>query len=194
MSDDNVFVNAFERLRLAHLTFRRAEPEEVRELEAMRLEVLKVQATVPSPADSESVAAIQLRVMERAFYVLRLMHFANAPDNHGWMNQFRAWGADARFNEHYDVLKRTLTPHFRTFYEAYVRRRPYTMEQRPIHHPWQKQLGDDGEGLFMDTGRTPSVPSGAAGVDDSKGRAGADQTYEQSSSTPGDDGSSVPNE
>ena len=198
--DDRVLRDAFERLRLGHLTFRRAEPEEVREIEAMRLDVLKIEATVPSPAGSRAVAAIQLRLMERAFYVLRLVHFANAPENHGWMNTFREWSLGPQFNAHYQKLKYTLSPEFRSFYEDHIRDYHEMMDEHPIHHPWHKKPGDRGLGVFMDTGRTEprvvpaSSRSGADGIDDAKGHAGRDRSFESpSGGAGGDSGPSVPN-
>jgi hypothetical protein len=162
------------------------------------MDILKVQAS--SVANAEALIAMQLRLMERAFYVLRLDHFANAPENHGWMNLFRTWSCQKEFVTHYHVLRRTLTPGFRSFFEAYIDGYAETMDTRPIHHPWQRTAGDRGVGLFMDTGRTepmavpPSTRPGADGITDAKGRAGVDQTFEKSSGgTSSDGGSSIPN-
>lgn len=200
MADDRVLIDALETLRLRHLMFRRAEPAEMREIEAMRMDILKVQAASSSAADSLAVVGMQLRLMERTFYVLRLVHFANAPENHGWMNLFREWGRDPQFNTHYEALRHTLSPQFVAFYDTYLCRYAETMEKRPIHHPWQPRPGDRGVGVFMDTGRTEPlvVPAsdrpGADGIDDAKGRAGVDQTYEEKSGgTPGDSGPALPN-
>ena len=201
MADDKPLVDAFESLRLKHLMFRRAEPAEMREIEAMRMEVLKVQAASSSAPGSLAVAGMQLRLMERTFHVLRLVHFANAPENHGWMNLFREWGRDPRFNAQYEALRHTLSPQFVAFYDTYLCRYVETMEKRPIRHPWlPRRPGDRGVGIFMDTGRTEPllVPAsdrpGADGIDDAKGHAGADQAYEEpSGGTPGDSGPPVPN-
>jgi hypothetical protein len=206
-------VNVFERLRIRHLAFRRAEPEEIRELEAMRLEILKTESVQSTPAYAlPGVAAVaqppaprplvemKFRLMERAFNILQLNHFANAPENHGWMNLFRQWSAAAEARAMYDELKTTLSPAFRQFYENYIYDCPEKMEEQPIHHPWHRQEGRRGSGLFMDTGRTEPgiVPAGArtgeGGVSDAKGRAGRDQDYEKSAdSDPSAAGGSGPN-
>lgn len=219
------FLRAFEQLRIAHLAFRRAEPEEIRELEAMRLEILKTEAAhgVPrstieaahvatSPYPLQGVVAahqdptggaiveMKFRLMERAFAILQLNHFANAPENHGWMNLFRQWSASSETKAAYESLKNTLSPSFREFYENYIYACPERMEDNPIHHPWHGREGRPGTGLFMDTGRTEprTMPArtraGEGGVTDAKGHGGRDQTYETSSdSDPNASGGAPPN-
>jgi hypothetical protein len=200
MSKD-LLIKAFERLRLNHLTFRRAGPDEMREIEAMRFEVHKMLAAAESLFVPMAVVATQLRLMERAFYVLRLGQYANAPENCGWMNLFREWGRDSHFNTSYGTLKQTLSPDFRTFYDTYICDYKESIDQHPIRHPWHsKQEGDRGVGLFMDIGRTepPVVPAatrpGADGVDNTKGRTGADPKSADAGTATSSEGSApVPN-
>jgi hypothetical protein len=203
MSDDadRTFQEAFERLRLRHLAFRRAEPDEIREIEAMRLDVLRAEGALDLAKEAEGrhFSHLRLRLMERAYYVLRLEYFANARENLGWMNLFRAWGRSGQFNADYEALRLTLSPQFRAFYETYVAQYRDHMAQRPVHHPWLRRPDDRGAGFFMDTGRTEpgayraGPRAGAGGVDDAKGRSGVDQGYEGSGGKAGDGGSSAPN-
>lgn len=201
---DRVLFDAFERLRLTHLAFRRAEPDEMRELEAMRLEVFRLEAGLDPATDAPSsaqTAPLRLLLMERAFHVLRLDCYANALENQGWMNLFREWGRSAAFNKRYEVMKNCLSPKFRAFYDAYLCGCD-DVADRPIRHPWHPHKpGDRGPGLFMDTGRTePSARTfssrpGAGGVDDAKGQPGTDQAYETpSGDADSGDGTPVPNE
>jgi hypothetical protein len=183
---DRLFRDAFERLRLRHLAFRRAEPEEAREIEAMRLEVLRAEAdTYPSPdVGASHIAELRLRLMERAFYLLRLEYFANARENLGWMNLFRDWSGRKGFASHYDGLRYTLSPQFRAFYHTYIAGYDEDPEKPPVHHPWLRRSAGDVPGFFMDIGRTePDAShvrsrSGAGAVDDAKGQRGVDQGYE----------------
>lgn len=223
--DDRDLVAAFEQLRLSQSTFRRADPEEVRELEWMRFQILQAASTSErvrplmaqqsSKSGSESASesasdqpsestiahvAMQLRLMERAFYVLQLQRYANARENHGWMNLFREWGRSEEFDSIYRKLQHTLTPDLQGFYVDYVRGHA-TIEDEPIPHPWLRAETDRGSGVFMDSGCTePSMGTrktrpGAGGVVDPKGGADRDQQYEKpSSDDPHRGGSSGANE
>jgi hypothetical protein len=212
--DQDLLVQAFERLRLRHLAFRRAEPEELRELEQLRLAILQEllarpslgdyyreawqadspiasgsgQAAGPAEAEVHYVASMQLRLMERAFHLLRLNRYANAPENQGWMNLFRRWGCSPRFNAVYRAMSSTLTVEFRSFYECRVRGCRRTIEDEPIHHPWLRP--DLTRGVYMDPGLREAaaaapasghVRAGAGGVLDEKGQPGRDQPYERPS-------------
>ena len=164
---------ALEQLRIEHLPFRRAAPEALRELEGLRMlaeeqvtsdprladyyaeawTMAKTETSVPKMA-LRRVALLQLQLMERAFYLLQLQRYANAPENAGWIELFRRWGASPRFNEVFDEVGGTLTPDFRTFYVTYLRLNPpQPSATRPfIHHPWLAQPDARGRGVFMDSG------------------------------------------
>jgi len=186
--DDRLLITALERLRMNHLAFRRAAPEEMREIEALRVEVLKL----PFSNDKPDLWAVRmrLRLMERAFYVLQLTYFANAPENHGWMNLFRRWGRSPAFNKEYAEAKDTLSPLFRNFFEQYLQNYTKTIEEQPIHHPWLRPPDSRGAGIFMDSGRTEppfaehGTRSGVILVVDHKRKEGRDQTYETPSAEP----------
>lgn len=86
------------------------------------------------------VASLQAQLMEDAFYILRLDRYANAPDNHGWMNLFRRWGWSATFNQRFDELRSTFAEEFAQFYDLYLREYPATIDESPIPHPWDTEL------------------------------------------------------
>jgi hypothetical protein len=224
---------ALERLRIQHLAFRRAAPEELRELEDLRLAILDRIAAdasleeyyqeawngqLPQPVEGRPAAVTaahryvvvaQLQLMERAFYVLQLHHYANAPENSGWMNLFRQWGMSPRFNDVFDEVEASFTPEFVAFYLTYLRAslpsdhgqprvRALVRDDPPlVHHPWLRQPADRGRGIFMDSGLVEAalhdadsdidVRPGAGGIGDAKGKDGVDQVYEKPSSeaTPG---------
>jgi hypothetical protein len=79
------------------------------------------------------VVAIQLQLMEDAFYSLRLDRHANAPDNRGWMNLFRRWAASGTFRTHMRTLEKTVSRRFVSFYNHYIEG---WKEDVPIPHPW----------------------------------------------------------
>jgi hypothetical protein len=222
---------ALENLRIRHLPFRFVSTDEIRELEDLRLEIVTavtsdlhltgyyqeawlgitpLEPPGTAPAPFRPIAVRQLHLMERAFYLLQLHLFANAPQNAGWMNLFRRWGASARFNTLFDELARTLTQEFCRFYHIYIRDLPPsfsdrcaeltdqeagTKAKRPstedddaplIHHPWLRREGERGQGLFMDSGLVEaSVPAGSEGVGDESGTREAHETPADRSNPPG---------
>lgn len=199
MTDDyvNDLIRCFEELRLRQSTFRGVDPQQLGELESMRLQIL--QAAASASPNGPLVWGMKLRLMERAFYVLQLQRYANAPENHGWMNLFRQWTLDRDQAQQAPSPgeTETLSPDFRSFFQYYVRACREPMDKQPIPHPWLKTPDQPGPGVFMDSGHTepamgirPTRP-GAGGVFDPKGDA--DQRYkEPPHHEPG--GSSAPNE
>ena len=210
---------ALEKLRVEHLPFRRATPEAVRELEAMRTFVTEKVTSdpalmdyyeeawngIPVPAAPpimalRRAAVAQLQLMECVFYTLQLRHYGNAPENAGWIDLFRRWGASPSFNRVFDEVDTTLTPDFVTFYLTYLRASlPRTTSVRLwdedrareplIHHPWLQRRTDRGRGAYMDSGLVEAklefpAPSGAGGEIDPKGKPGVDQPYEVPSADP----------
>jgi hypothetical protein len=91
----------------------------------------------PTPLTAASATrhaiAMQLQLMEDAFYGLRLDRYANAPDNRGWINLFRRWGNSPTFQQHARLLKTTFSPEFIYFYDHYVEGWP---EDVHVPHPW----------------------------------------------------------
>lgn len=224
---------ALEQLRIEHLPFRRAAPEALRELEDLRTAVVeqvtsdpslvryykeawtgvKTKVAVPKMA-LRRIALLQLQLMERAFYLLQLHRYGNAPENAGWMELFRRWGASPHFNTVFDEVDSTLTPDFTAFYLTYFRTSlPHVSAGRLwdedrgreplIQHPWLEPDADRGRGAFMDSGlveaslekaslEIPNRP-GAGGQIDPKGGPEADQTYKVPSAN-SDSGASPPEE
>jgi hypothetical protein len=218
-----VMERALEILRVHHLPFRRATQDELRELEERRLALLEAVVSEPALADYydeawkgtvrpplpaeepflyRRIAVRQLQLMERAFYLLQLYRFANAPENAGWMNLLRRWGASRRFNLLFDELSRTLTPEFCRFYKLYLRDLPPPTdpacadleggdktdaeERPPIHHPWLRRRGDRGKGLFMDSGLVDvDVRAGAGSLVDQKGDENVRESHETPADSPG---------
>lgn len=133
------------------------------------------------PAETIHIAAIQLQLMEDAFYFLRLDRFANAPDNRGWMNLFRRWGGSGTFRQHVRELEATFSRQFVDFYYHYVENWPPDV---PVPHPWDLRTaavkpvhayagvtkdgidrcsayaadGKSGKGIFLDPGRVEAGP------------------------------------
>jgi hypothetical protein len=88
---------------------------------------------------SVHVAAIQLQLMEDAFYSLRLDRYANAPDNRGWMNLFRQWSASPTFRQHVDALDATFSRQFIEFYRHYIEGLDI---DEPVPHPWDLRAAE----------------------------------------------------
>jgi hypothetical protein len=93
----------------------------------------KAEPPVSPPHQVRHVAAIQLQLMEDAFYSLRLDRHANAPDNRGWMNLFRRWAASKSFQIHMKALEPTVSRRFVSFYHYYIEG---WGEDVPVPHPW----------------------------------------------------------
>ena len=138
------------------------------------------------------VIDLQVRLMQDAFYSLKLNAHGNAPDNRGWMNLFRRWGRSATFNTRFDEITSTLTMTFVAFYRDYLRNCPLPIEDAPIPHPWDQPIRRRHpvtkvplNGIYLDSGihevrrkpdgtwsgGDPATPpeSGAHGVDDVDG-------------------------
>jgi len=79
------------------------------------------------------VVAIQLQLMQEAFYSLRLDRHANARDNRGWMNLFRRWAASSTFQRFMEPLRATVSHQFLGFYDHYIEG---WKEDKPVPHPW----------------------------------------------------------
>jgi hypothetical protein len=214
---------ALERLRGQHLAFRRPEQRDESGLDELRLSVLKEVTASPSLEDYyreawaldtprtaatgttplhdvRRVAVMQIELLVRAFFLLRLQLYANAPENHGWMTLFRTWSSSSRFRLIFDELARTLPREVVAFYRVYVEGRPplaSAAQQLPIHHPWLKPAAGKGRGLYMDSGRVEAdleidVRSGSYGITDDAGIEGADKPQEVPSDRGGGDGSEGP--
>jgi hypothetical protein len=217
---------ALEELRARHLAFRRPERTDVAALEELRLEILSEVAkdkeldsyyreawglpVTPESSDPSRstdlaphrrIVAMQIELMARAFSVLQLQLFANAPENRGWMTLFRRWGNSPRFKTVFRQLAIAYAPEFRKFYELYIEdaRIPGTASgDLPIHHPWLAPKGARGRGLYMDCGRVEpevEVRPGAEGVGGAKGTDGVRTAPEQpsDSGTGGDPPGHPPN-
>ena len=103
------------------------------------------------------VVMLQAQFMEDAHYVLRLDRYANAPDNRGWMNLFRAWSRSPRFRAAFRSMRRFFTRDFNEFYDAYIGGDPAGMEtidRVPVPHPWDtRPAGREAvPGIYLDSG------------------------------------------
>ena len=220
---------ALEQLRGQHLSFRKPDKDDEARLEELRLRILHDVTALPELEDYyleawsvtgdraattldtpphlyRRVAVMQLELMVRAFYVLQLQLYANAPENHGWVTLFRSWGRSRRFNLVFAELEATLNPEFRKFYRLYLHDLPSRASSSghlPVHHPWlepdARKKGLKGRGLYMDSGRVEAeieleVRPGAGGVGDQRGREGADQPFERPSGGEPPKKGSAPNE
>jgi hypothetical protein len=204
---------ALEWLRRRHLAFRRPERADALGLEELRLEILSAVTGDPELEDyykeawshpdrlatapgveatttgvrHRRVAVMQIELMVRAFYVLQLQVFANAPENQGWMILFRSWGRSPRFNRIFREVVDTLPPEFAKFYDLYLQNLESfasLSKHLPIHHPWLTPATARGRGLYMDAGRVEAevdVRSGAEGFTDHRGSERADQPFERPS-------------
>ena len=85
---------------------------------------------------TDHLALDQLRLMEDAYYILRLDRHANAPDNRGWMNLFRRWGRAARLNKVLALYHDLFTLEFFKFYVQYLACYDETIDVHPVPHPW----------------------------------------------------------
>ncbi|MBI1872606.1 MAG: hypothetical protein HYS05_01795 [Acidobacteria bacterium] len=139
MADEYGWSDAWQDLLVLHTPFRASENENFQDLlrqlsaiEQLFLEHLSLQAYYlecmelsPGPTASPSdetvhMCAMQLQLMEDAYFSLRLDQFANAPDNRGWMNLFRRWGRSSLFQIQFLALQSTFSIQFVEFYQNYV--------------------------------------------------------------------------
>jgi hypothetical protein len=111
------------------------------------------------------VAAIQTQFMEDVYFALQLTRFANALDNRGWMNLFRAWGRSTTFNAHFDGLRHTFSKEFEEFYDLYIRDYPGPIEEYPVPHPWDSDKArEDPREAVQATARPGERPISVHGV------------------------------
>ena len=178
---------AWRQLVLIHTSFRAAEQKEYRELlDGVRAierlffdhpelgayydEWAGAPAAVhPQPAAPSSrirhVAAIQAQFMEDVYFALQLTRFANALDNRGWMNLFRAWGRSTTFNAHFNRLRHTFSQEFEEFYDLYIRDYPGPIEEYPVPHPWDSDKArEDPREAVQATARPGERPISIHGV------------------------------
>ena len=112
------------------------------------------QPAVATPeAGVRHVVAMQVQLMEDVYFVLQLARFANALDNRGWMNLFRAWGRSKTFNAVFARLRPMFSQEFIDFYDNYVRDYPGSIEDYPVPHPW------DSATLRADPRHVPAAPA-----------------------------------
>ncbi|MBI3263664.1 MAG: hypothetical protein HYZ58_11020 [Acidobacteria bacterium] len=170
MADEYGWSDAWQDLLVLHTPFRASENENFQDLlrqlsaiEQLFLEHLSLQAYYlecmelsPGPTASPSdetvhMCAMQLQLMEDAYFSLRLDQFANAPDNRGWMNLFRRWGRSSLFQIQFLALQSTFSIQFVEFYQNYVENWD-PIDDAPIPHPWDLALG--AEPHYGSAGRT----------------------------------------
>ena len=134
----------------------------------------------PEDVGVSHAAAMQIQLMEDAFWALLLDRYANSPDNRGWMNLFRRWGHSPTFRLYFDVLATTFSREFVDFCRSYVFDWPADV---PVPHPWDPEPDSDSStgkmcytgpmlegakslkgrrasGLFLDPGRREAGESG----------------------------------
>ena len=103
-----------------------------------------------------NVVMLQAQFMEDAHYVLRLDRYANAPDNRGWMNLFRAWSRSPRFRAAFESIRRYFTADFIEFYDAYIAGfEPLAEIDRDwVPHPWDgvRRGQPSLPGIYLDSG------------------------------------------
>ena len=227
IDEEDIFLmeDALEDLRARHLPFRRPEKCDECDLDELRLQILTEVTSsldfedyyheawdVPHPGSNmpttppilvRRIAVMQIELMARAFSVLELQRFGNAPENRGWMVLFRTWGRSRRFQKVFEELKATLSPDFADFYRLYLHDLPAQASQHrnmPVHHPWLRPPGARGVGFFMDSGIVEGeidveVRPATGGKTDPGGSNRPDQTFEKPSDSGESGGSqSAPNE
>jgi len=152
-------VLAWDDLRIRHSPFRAANNEQfqsltkqISDLERLFLETPtlrwyyeecmglsreqeKPTADHPTPVN---VIAMQIQMMEDAYFSLRLDQYANARDNRGWMNLFRRWGRSATFKKCFHQLKENYSNDFVAFYCDYVEEWE-SIDTHPVPHAWDVQ-------------------------------------------------------
>jgi hypothetical protein len=151
----------------------------------------------------DTVIDMQARLMQDAFYILKLGQYGNAPDNRGWMNLFRRWGRSTTFNARFNEIEETLTAGFVGFYRTYLQECVLSIDAWPIPHPWDAEarrghpnLPMQVTGVFLDSGihevgaprRSPRVGENPQQAPETGAQAvppgaGGPRDYEQSSDT-----------
>lgn len=106
----------------------------------------------PSPALLSRVCLKQIRLMEHVFLTFELRRYANAPDNRGWMNLFRAWGRSPAFQSEFKRVEDFLVWDFVEFYRAFIEGKGL-IDASPIPHPWDVQFRSGDPEVFLDPGR-----------------------------------------
>lgn len=163
--------DAWQDLLMLHAPFRASEDEDFQDLlrqlsaieqlflenpslQAYYSECMGVNNTGPKPSlsgETVHICAMQLQLMEDAYFSLRLDQCANAPDNRGWMNLFRRWGRSSFFQIQFLALQSTFSIQFVEFYQNYVENWD-PIDEAPIPHPWD--LTDGAEPHYGSAGRT----------------------------------------
>ena len=187
---------AWDDLRIRHSPFRAANNEQFQSLTKQIADLEKLFLDTPSlrwyyeacmglsnepedtagRADPVNVIAMQIQMMEDAYFSLRLDQYANARDNRGWMNLFRRWGNCRTFTQYFHRLKTNYSNDFVAFYCDYIEGWP-SIDEYPLPHAWDVQHPIDGQyahpsakicaernaaGLFQDAGRLEArEPDGA---------------------------------
>lgn len=180
---------AWDDLLIHHSPFRAANNEEFQELARLLSDLEQLVIETPSlrwyylecmglppdekvPANQEhgdpvNVIAMQIQLMEDAYFSLRLDQYANARDNRGWMNLFRRWGHSPTFRKYFKALQTVYSNDFVAFYCNYIEDWK-VIDEEPLPHAWDVLYGSDGSfdhpvarkcrergapGLFLDAGR-----------------------------------------
>lgn len=152
-------VLAWDDLRIRHSPFRAANNEQFQSLTKQISDLEKLFLDTPTlrwyyeacmglsreeekwPADLPSpvnVIAMQIQIMEDAYFSLRLDQYANARDNRGWMNLFRSWGKSTTFKWFFHRLKQNYSNDFVAFYCDYIEDWE-PIDTHPVPHAWDVQ-------------------------------------------------------
>ena len=152
-------VLAWDDLRIRHSPFRAANNEQFQSLTKQISDLERLFLETPTlrwyyeacmglspkpekrPADQPipvNVIAMQIQMMEDAYFSLRLDQYANARDNRGWMNLFRQWGNSTTFKEIFHRLKQNYSSDFVAFYCDYIEEWE-PIDTHPVPHAWDVQ-------------------------------------------------------
>lgn len=141
-------------------------------LRAYYRECMMPAADVPSPAsdaapiDPINLVAMQIQLMEDAYFSLRLDQYANAHDNRGWKNLFRSWARSKTFQRYFEELEGMYSSDFVTFYRHYIDNWG-PIDTEPLPHAWDVMHATESgphrvawecrrrgaRGFFLDPGR-----------------------------------------
>jgi hypothetical protein len=102
---------------------------------------------LPSTAALRRLVMAQATLMEDVYLTLNLRHYANAPDNRGWMNVFRLWARSATFRQEMKAIETNFSESFVVFYRNFIKNKQ-PLETEPIPHPWDSIE----PGIFLDAG------------------------------------------